>query len=65
MPEDDFKYIFNSAKIGPAHGKKTEWMDMVDSWVKYGKPMAARADFSELDYDGGIFISQIDGENGL
>ena len=42
-----------------------EQTNMVDSWVKYGKPMAARADFSELDYDGGIFISQIDGENGL
>jgi hypothetical protein len=58
-PEDDFKYIVNSAKIGPAHGKKTEWTDMVDSWVKYGKPMAARANFSDLDYDAAVeFLSR-------
>jgi len=58
-PEDDFKYIVNSAKIGPAHGKKTEWTDMVDSWVKYGKPMTARANFSDLDYDAAVeFLSR-------
>ena len=32
---------------------------MVDSWVKYGKPMAARADFSDLDYDAAVeFLSR-------
>ena len=51
--------IVNSAKIGPAHGKKMEWTDMVDSWVKYGKPMAARANFSDLDYDAAVeFLSR-------
>lgn len=58
-PEDDFKFIVNSAKIGPAHGKKAERTDMVDAWVKYGKPMAARAEFSDLDYDAAMeFLSR-------
>jgi hypothetical protein len=34
-------------------------MDMVDSWVKYCKPMAARADFSDFDYDAAVeFLSR-------
>ena len=49
-PEDGFRYIIHSAKTGPAHGKVAERTGMMDAWAKYGKPMATKAGFSDLDY---------------
>jgi hypothetical protein len=57
-PEESFRYIVNSAKTGPAHGKVAERTDMIDAWVKYGKPMSAKAEFSDLDYKAAVkFLS--------
>jgi hypothetical protein len=52
--KDDFRYIVHSAKTGPAHGKVSERTNMIDAWVKYGKPMAPKAGFSELDYEAAV-----------
>jgi hypothetical protein len=58
-PEDGFRYIIHSAKTGPAHGKVPERTDMMDAWAKYGKPMAVKAEFSDLDYDAAMeFLSR-------
>lgn len=54
--EDEFIYIVSSAKTGPAHGKKEERTNMIDAWIKYGKPI--KVDFSTLDYNAAIkFLS--------
>ena len=54
--EDEFIYIVSSAKTGPAHGKKEERTNMIDAWIKYGKPI--KAEFSTLDYNAAVdFLS--------
>ena len=45
-----FRYIVDSAKDGPGHGKKEERTGMLAAWKKYGKPMPPQNGFSSLDY---------------
>ena len=45
-----FKYIVDSAKDGPGHGKKEERTGMLAAWKKYGKPMPPQNGFGSLDY---------------
>ncbi|KAL9179356.1 hypothetical protein ACHAXT_008646 [Thalassiosira profunda] len=54
-----FKYIVNSAKQGPGHGKKSERTGMVDAWVRYGTPPEPKAGFSDLDWEASLeFLSR-------
>lgn len=53
-----FKYIVNSAKQGPGHGKKEERTGMIDAWIKYGKPQEVKAGFSDIDWEASLeFLS--------
>lgn len=55
--EKTFKFIVNSAKIGPGHG--SDRTGMLDAWIKYGKPMDAKAGFSDVDFRASIdFLSK-------
>lgn len=57
-PKKMFKYIINSAKQGPGHGKKEERTGMVDAWIKYGKPKEVKAGFSDEDWEASLkFLS--------
>mmetsp|Transcript_21007 Transcript_21007/g.34338 ORF Transcript_21007/g.34338 Transcript_21007/m.34338 type:complete len:172 (+) Transcript_21007:207-722(+) len=57
-PKSEFKYIVNSAKQGPGHGKKEERTGMIDAWIKYGKPKEVKAGFSDLDWEASLeFLS--------
>lgn len=47
---DVFQYIVNPAKTGPGHGKTSERTDMVQAWMKYGKPPQPQGGFSKSDY---------------
>mmetsp|Transcript_20833 Transcript_20833/g.42262 ORF Transcript_20833/g.42262 Transcript_20833/m.42262 type:complete len:411 (+) Transcript_20833:261-1493(+) len=49
-PLSSFKYIINSAKQGPGHGKEEDRTGMVKAWIKYGKPYDMKAGFSEADW---------------
>lgn len=57
-PKEIFKYIVNSAKQGPGHGKKDERTGMVDAWMKFAKPPDAKAGFSDMDWEASLeFLS--------
>ncbi len=49
-PLSSFKFIINSAKQGPGHGKKEDRTGMVEAWIKYGKPND-EAGFSDVDWE--------------
>ena len=56
--QSNFKYIVNSAKQGPGHGKKEERTGMIDAWIKYGKPQEVKAGFSDIDWEASLeFLS--------
>ena len=48
-PKNMFKYIVNSAKQGPGHGK--DKTGMVEAWIRYGKPKEVKAGFSDRDWE--------------
>lgn len=57
-PKGMFKYIINSAKDGPGHGKTKDRTGMIDAWMKYGKPQEVKAGFSDADWDASLgFLS--------
>ena len=45
-----FRYIVDSAKDGPGHGKKEDRTGMLAAWKRYGKPMPPQNGFGTLDY---------------
>ena len=45
-----FRYIVDSAKDGPGHGRKEDRTGMVAAWKRYGKPMPPQNGFGTLDY---------------
>ncbi|KAL7531641.1 hypothetical protein ACHAXR_006252 [Thalassiosira sp. AJA248-18] len=55
-PKNMFKYIVNSAKQGPGHGK--DRTGMIEAWTKYGKPKEVKAGFSDIDWKASLeFLS--------
>jgi hypothetical protein len=49
-----FKYIKNSAKQGPGHGRREERTDMVDAWIKYGRPRKIKSGYSDEDWEASV-----------
>ena len=49
-----FKYIVDSAKDGPGHGRKEDRTGMLAAWKRYGKPMPPQNGFGTLDYTAAV-----------
>lgn len=49
--DSSFHYVVNPAKTGPGHGKTSERTDMVQAWMKYGKPPQPQGGFTKEDYE--------------